>query len=274
MSTRVRDVLMGTLGELRHEPTQKRIRAELGGATVVDSTRAMLVWEPGRVVPTYAVPEDDLDGDVGDATAVGPDDIGDLDAPRLGDLVVLDPSIPFVVHTTAGESLTIRAAGREAAAFRPAADALAGYLVLDFAAFDAWYEEDERNYGHPRDPFHRIDIVHSSRHVRVELGGVVLAESSAPYMLFEDPLPVRYYLPAEDVRTDLLRPSDKRTFCAYKGQAWYLSAEGEPDIAWTYPAPLREADEVTDRIAFFGERLDLVIDGERLERPVTPWSPR
>ena len=102
MSTRVRDVLMGTLGELRHEPTQKRIRAELGGATVVDSTRAMLVWEPGRVVPTYAVPEDDLDGDVGDATAVGPDDIGDLDAPRLGDLVVLDPSIPFVVHTTAG----------------------------------------------------------------------------------------------------------------------------------------------------------------------------
>ena len=113
--------------------------------------------------------------------------------------------------------------------------------------FDAWYEEDEPNVAHPRDPFHRIDIVHSSRTVRVELGGELLAESSAPYLLFEPPLPVRHYLPAADVRMDLLTPSDTRTFCAYKGEASYLSHAGEPDVAWYYPAPLREAAEVTGR---------------------------
>jgi len=156
----------------------------------------------------------------------------------------------------------------------PADPDLHGYVILDFDGFDEWYEEDERNVGHPRDPFHRIDIVHSSRHVRVELDGDVLGESSAPYLLFEPPLPVRHYLPPEDVRTDLLRPSETRSFCAYKGQASYLSYGDEADIAWRYPAPLREAAEVTDRIAFFSERVDLVLDGTRLERPITPWSPR
>ena len=96
--------------------------------------------------------------------------------------------------------MTIRVAGkREAAAFRAADEALAGYLIVDFDGFDEWYEEDERNVGHPRDPFHRIDIVHSSRHVRVERDGVVLAESSDPYLLFEPPIPVRYYLRLVDV---------------------------------------------------------------------------
>src|SRR5215216_4870377 len=115
--------------------------------------------------------------------------------------------------------------GGEAAAFRLADPALAGHVLVDFGAFDAWYEEDERNLAHPRDPFHRIDIVHSSRHVRVERDGRVLAESSTPYLLFEPPLPVRYYLPREDVRTDLLRPSEKRTSCAYKGEASYWALD-------------------------------------------------
>ena len=160
------------------------------------------------------------------------------------------------------------------AAFRADDPALAGYVIVDFDGFDAWYEEDERNVGHPRDPFHRIDIVHSSRHVRVERDGVLLAESTRPALLFEPPLPVRYYLPPEDVRDDLLSPSETRTFCAYKGEASYLSLADEADIAWTYPAPLREAAEVTGRVAFFNERVDLVVDGTPLERPVTPWSPR
>ena len=108
----------------------------------------------------------------------------------------------------------------------------------------------------------------------MELDGEVLAESSAPYLLFEPPIPVRYYLPREDVRMDLLRPSDTRTFCAYKGEASYFSHGEAADVAWTYPAPLREAAEVTDRIAFFNERADVVVDGARLERPITPWSKR
>jgi uncharacterized protein (DUF427 family) len=283
MSVRVRDLLFRELDTLRYEPIDKRIRGTLGGDTVIDSTRAMLVWEAKRVVPTYAVPVEDVDGEIlsvprtetGDVDAHGVPPMG---APQLAGRVVLDPSVPFAVRTTEGEPLVIRAgeAGREAAAFRAADPALAGYVIVDFDAFDAWYEEDEPNVGHPRDPFHRIDIVRSSRHVRVELDGVRLAESSRPYMLFEPPLPVRYYLPAEDVRTDLLTPSETRTFCAYKGQASYLSLadEGAADIAWTYPAPLREASIVTDRIAFFDERVDMIIDGTPLERPVTPWSAR
>ena len=170
--------------------------------------------------------------------------------------------------------MRVRFDGRSVAAFRAADPDLDGYMIVDFDGFDEWFEEDERNVGHPRDPFHRIDIVHSSRHVRVELDGEVLAETSAPYLLFEPPLPVRHYLPAQDVRMDLLQPSEMRTFCAYKGQASYLSYGDEVDLAWTYLAPLREAAEVTDRIAFFGERVDLLIDGALVERPVTPWSPR
>ena len=278
MSARLRDVLMQELPALRYEPIEKRIRATLGGETVIDSTRALLVWEPRRVVPTYAVPDEDVSAEVvpapgtsADAEGVG---IPAMGVPRLGSVPVLDPSVPFAVRSTEGEPLVVRRDGREAEAFRAADDALAGDLIVDFDGFDEWFEEDERNVGHPRDPFHRIDIVHSSRHVRVELGGELLAESSAPYLLFEPPLPVRHYLPAEDVRTDLLRPSDTRTFCAYKGQAHYLSHVADADLAWTYPAPLREAAEVTDRIAFFGERVDLVVDGVLLERPVTPWSKR
>jgi uncharacterized protein (DUF427 family) len=98
--------------------------------------------------------------------------------------------------------------------------------------------------------------------------------ATADPALFEPPLPVRYYLPPEDVRRDLLRPSDTKTVCAYKGQASYWSHEGEHDLVWSYPEPLREAAEVTDRLAFFNERVDIVVDGARLERPVTPWSPR
>jgi uncharacterized protein (DUF427 family) len=276
MTTRVRDLLMGRLDELRYEPIDKRIRGTLGDHAVVDSRRALLVWEPKRVVPSYAVPVADVDGELGPAAGDAGDGALEGDAPQLAGRPIYDPSIPFRVHTTAGEPVVVRARGtdRGADAFRPSDDALADHLILDFDGFDAWYEEDERNVGHPRDPFHRIDIVHSSRHVRVERGGEVLAESSAPYLLFEPPLPVRYYLPAEDVRSDLLRPSPTRTFCAYKGEASYLSLDGEADVAWTYPAPLREAAEITGRIAFFNEHVGIVVDGAPLERPITPWSRR
>jgi uncharacterized protein (DUF427 family) len=274
MSTRLRDLFMSELGSLRYEPTSKRIRATLGDRTVIDSDRALLVWEPKRVVPNYAVPHDDVDAEVLAAADQGGPDPGEVAAPRLGDRPVLDPSIPFDVRSTDGERLTIRADGREAAAFRPSDPALHDHVIVDFDAFDEWYEEDERNYAHPRDPFHRIEIVHSSRHVRVELDGETLADSTRARLLFESFLPVRYYLPPDDVRTDLLRPSDTRTACAYKGHASYFSTAAADDVAWIYREPLREASEVTGYIAFFNERADIVVDGQRLERPITPWSRR
>jgi hypothetical protein len=159
MSVRLRDVHMRQLDELRYEPIDKRIRGLLDGVTVIDSTRAMLVWEPKRVVPTYAFPIADVDAEL--VAAPPAEDVDPTAAvPRLGGRIVYDPSVPFAVRTTAGEPVTIRArdGGREAAGFRADDEALAGHVIVDFAAFDEWYEEDERNLGHPRDPFHRIVV--------------------------------------------------------------------------------------------------------------------
>ena len=197
--------------------------------------------------------------------------------PDVTALRVLDPRVPFSVHSTEGEATDLRAAGqdRPGAGFRPADPDLAGLVVLDFGAFDAWYEEDELNVAHPRDPFHRIDVLPSTRRVRLELDGQVLAESSRPTLLFETMLPTRYYLPRADVTAELI-PSPTRTWCAYKGQASYfsVSAGGRlvPDIAWTYTDPQHDAAQVRDLIAFFDERIDVTLDGERRARPVTPWS--
>ena len=275
MSVHLRSLHWSALEELRHEPIEKRIRATIGDETVVDTTRALLVYEPKRVVPSYAIPDADIAGQVVSASITG-NALCDADLDLVAGRPVLDPRVPFSVHTADGEVVVVRsaAAGREAAGFRVADPELAGHVVLAFEDFDAWYEEDERNLSHPRDPFHRIDFVHGSRHVRIERDGVVLAESSRPVLVFEPPLPVRYYLPPEDVRTDLFTPSDTRSRCAYKGEASYLSLPDVEDVAWSYPAPLREAGEVKDRIAFFDEMVDVVVDGDRRERPVTPWSPR
>ncbi|QEC47558.1 DUF427 domain-containing protein [Baekduia soli] len=273
MSRRMRDLLTAELGAVRHEPIDKRIRGRLGDRTVVDSRRAVLVWEPRRIVPAYAVPEDDVDAEVVAGGGAADEPPPGVTVPRLEGRPVLDPSVPFAFHTAPGEPVRLRArdGAGEVAGFRLRDDALDGHLLVDFAGLD-WLEEDEPNVAHPRDPFHRIDIVHSSRHVRVALGDVVLAESSRPYLLFEPPLPVRAYLSREDVDLGLLAPSDTVSWCAYKGRASYLSAAGAPDVAWVYEAPLREAAEVAGRVAFFDEHVDMTVDGRRLQRPVTPWS--
>jgi len=280
MSIQVHELLASGMGQLRYEPTTKRVRATLGGATVVDSTRAVLVWEPRRIVPSYAVPAADIHGELVPSTAPTTD--GELaDGSLLPDVFarpVLDPSVPFSAHTTAGEAVDVRANGENSpgAGLRLTDPDLAGYVVLDFPAFDGWSEEDEPIVGHPRDPFHRIDVLASSRHLRLELDGHVLAESSRPMLLFETMLPVRYYLPRGDVRAKLVR-SDAHTYCAYKGKASYWSANvgGRlvPDLAWTYREPLTDASRVAGLVAFFNERVDVVLDGQRSERPVTPWSP-
>jgi uncharacterized protein (DUF427 family) len=279
VSIQVRELLANGFGELRYEPTAKRIRAVLGGDTVVDSTRALLVWEPRRVVPSYAVPAADVRGDLVPAGPAEPgpgEDVG-VALPDVTARPVLDPRIPFAVHSTDGEVTDLVAAGqqRPGAGFRPAGKDLAGMVILDFGAFDAWYEEDELNVGHPRDPFHRIDVLPSSRQVQLELDGEVLADSSRPALLFETMLPTRYYLPRADVTAELI-PSDTKTWCAYKGQASYFSVSvgGRvvPDIAWSYTDPRHDAVQVRDLIAFFDERIDVRLDGERRARPVTPWS--
>jgi uncharacterized protein (DUF427 family) len=261
---------MRLLDELRYEPTGKRIRALVDGGTVVDTTGAVIVWEPLRVVPTYAVPVADVRGEL---VAAPVEDVPRRpERLREGLPTVLTPSTAFGAHTTPGEPLTVRASGGErvGAAFRPADPDLAGFVLLDFDAFD-WLEEDDEIVSHPRDPFHRVDIRHSSRHVRVERDGQVLAESSRPVLVFETSLPMRSYLPRDDVRLDLLAPSSTRTACAYKGVASYL-ARGGTDLAWSYEVPLPDAGELAGLVCFFDERVDVTVDGVKRPRAVTPWS--
>jgi uncharacterized protein (DUF427 family) len=262
MATRMRDAMSKRLEELRYEPIEKRERALIAGEVVVDSRRALLVWEPRRVVPSFAVPIEDVRAELVRA-ADGPGSR----AP------VLHPGITFAAHSTAGESLSLRAgdATREAVAFAPADPDLAGHVILDFNGFDAWLEEDEPLVGHPRDPFHRIDMRRSSREVRIELDGEALARSTRAVLLFETSLPTRFYLPREDVVAQA-RPSDKRTTCAYKGHASYLSFDAGENLAWSYEDPLPEAATVKGLVAFFDELVDVSLDGERRERPRTHFA--
>ncbi|MHC9294594.1 DUF427 domain-containing protein [Mycobacterium sp. LTG2003] len=266
MAVKMADLLASHLQSLRYQPTAKRIRACMGGEPVVDTCEAVLVWEPRRVVPTYAVPRAALSAQLVPAGG----DCGDDEIPGF-----LDPSVPFTAHTSPGTCFDV-IAGEEtgpAAAFQPDDPDLAEYVILDFATFE-WREEDEPIVAHPHDPFHRIDIRRSRRTVRIELDGKAIAESSRPLLLFETGLPTRFYLPREDVST-ALDLSKTVTYCAYKGRASYYSVPGGPaDLAWTYHEPLVDAEPVRDRICFFDEHVDVFVDGERRDRPATPWSRR
>jgi uncharacterized protein (DUF427 family) len=177
--------------------------------------------------------------------------------------------------------LTVRAGNKEApgAAVRyqdsPIAD-LRDLIRLDWDAMDAWFEEDEEVFTHPRDPYTRVDIVPSSRHMRVEVEGVTVAESTSPRLLFETGLPARYYLPKTNVRLDLLIPTDTVTHCPYKGQAEYWSVRAgdtvHEDLAWSYRTPLPESQKIAGLIAFYNEKVDIYLDGDLQGRPSTKSS--
>ncbi|MDQ1536605.1 MAG: hypothetical protein QOE58_998 [Actinomycetota bacterium] len=268
MAVKMGSFLMESVPRLRFEQTSQRIRVLHGSTTLADTTSAVLVWEPRRVVPGYAVPDSDLDAKLVPSRAP---------IHALDELPVVVGPENFSLHTSPGQGLDVHV-GDEVlpdAAFRPDDPDLAGYVSLEFGAF-TWLEEDEEAVGHPHDPFKRIDTLHSSRHVVVALDGTVLADTTRAVALLETNLPTRWYIPQEDVRMELLEPSSHRTTCAYKGHASYYSVVGAGDagrdIAWTYPEPLHDGERVRDLVCFFSERTDLSVDGVELDRPVTPWS--
>jgi uncharacterized protein (DUF427 family) len=239
------------LAQLRYTATPKRLRAALDGRTVLDTRDALLVYEPRRVVPWYAVPLEDLDLEL---IEQDPAPVPELHAPVL-------PPRHNDWHTVPGRSLHLSGYGE--VAFRPDDPDLGGRVILHWEPFE-WREEDEPVIGHPHDPYKRIDILRSSRHVQVEVNGITIAESSRPMMLIETSLPVRWYLPRADVRMDLLTQSDTRTVCAYKGVASYLSADGAEDVAWFYPAPLNDALPVKDLVCFW-RPAKVFVDGEAVD---------
>ena len=243
---------------IRMEPAAKRIRVYLGGEVVADTIRPMLVWEV-PYYPTYYLPAADV------RTELLQPDGGVAHSPSRGD----------------GRSFTVRVGSREApgAALRyedSPIEELRDLIRLEWDAMDAWFEEDEEVFTHPRDPYTRIDILPSSRHLRVEVDGVTIAESASPKLLFETGLPARYYLPKTHVRLDLLTPTDTVTHCPYKGRARYWSVRAgdsvHEDLAWSYPTPLPESQKIAGLIAFFNEKVDLYVDGVRQERPSTKFS--
>jgi uncharacterized protein (DUF427 family) len=248
----------GRAGRVRVEQGAKRVRAYLGGELVADTTQPRLVWEV-PYYPAYYVPAQDVRTDLLVATATV------THSPSRGD----------------AQHFTIKAGGKAAedAALRYADSPiteLRGLIRLDWDAMDGWFEEDEEVYTHPRDPYTRVDILASSRRVRVELDGVVLAESTNARVLFETGLPPRWYLPKPDVRMDLLVPTGTVSHCPYKGQAQYWSAHpGDrlvPDLAWSYRTPLPESQKIAGLVAFYNERVDLFIDDRLQQRPVTKFS--
>jgi uncharacterized protein (DUF427 family) len=278
MATKMSDLLFGVFPDLRYQPTSKRIRADVNGSPVVDTQEALLVWEPKRVTPVFAVPEEDLLVRLESPAAQGGDSAQDEYPVRLmGEAPPgLDPRTGFRRHTTQGEELDVvtSALTAEHAAFRPSDPDLQGYVVLDFAAFH-WLEDDEEIIGHPRDPFHRVDIRATRQRIEVKLDGVTLADTAGAQLLYETLLPVRYYIPPEDVRLDLLEASPRRTICPYKGEARYWNfpqSDGGKNIAWAYDARFIDAQQIHGLICFFNERADVYVDGEPQEHPITPWS--
>ena len=236
-------------GRVRVEHGSKRIRAFLGGELVADTTQPLLVWEK-PYYPMYYVPRSDV------RTELLSDDGAVTHSPSRGD----------------GHLFTVRAGGKEAAGAallyeQSSFEELRDAIRLDWNAMDAWFEEDEQVFTHPRDPYTRIDILPSSRHVRVEVGGVEIAETTKPTLLFETGLPVRYYVPRTHVRMDLLTPTETVSHCPYKGDAEYWSArigdELHADVAWSYRTPLPESQKIAGLIGFYTERVDLYVDGEK-----------
>ena len=152
---------------------------------------------------------------------------------------------------------------------------LEGHVTFSWERLE-WFEEDERVVVHARDPHHRVDTLRSSRRVEVFVAGERVASTVRPLLLFETNLPTRFYLPTEDVRTELFEQSDLVTICPYKGTARYWSVRVgdslEPDLVWSYPDPIPENPKIRDLICFFNERVDLIVDGKRLTRPISPWS--
>ncbi len=243
-------------GLVKVETGQKRVRVYLRGQLVADTLRPLLVWEI-PYYPTYYVPLVDVNADL------VPNGHSEH-SPSRGNAT--------------GYDVAVEGGRVDGAALRyldsPLSE-LKDAVRLDIAAFD-WFEEDEQVFVHPRDPYSRVDILGSSRHVRVEIDGVTVADSRSPRILFETGLPARYYLPLTDIRMDLLTASDTHTSCPYKGTADYWNVRigdtEHADIVWIYRTPLPESQKVAGLACFYNEKVDIYLDGVRQDRPHTPFG--
>lgn len=242
------------------DPYLPRVRAMFEGETVVDSLNTRLLHETARL-PVFYFPLADVREDLLEPSATS------VDMPGKG--------------VASYRSLTVgdRTVAEAAWVFEeppPEASFLSGHVGFEWSALDEWFTEDEQVLGHPRDPYSRIEVLKSTRHVRVSLGDELLADTRRCKLLYESNLPPRFYIPPEDVRTEHLVASPSRSRCAYKGSAsyWHVRIGDDlvDDLVWSYRDPDHDAKQVADLFCFFNERVDLEVDGVLSDRPQTQWS--
>lgn len=244
------------------EDSPRRVRVVVAGETVADSVRVKLLHETG-LMPVYYFPRDDVRDDL------------------------LEPSSRTTTCPYKGEATywSIVAGGerRDDAVWTYAepidgAPPLDGHVAFFWDAVDEWWEEAEQIGVHPRDPYHRCDVVRSDRHVVVRIDGQVFADSRRPTILFETALPPRFYLPPDDVDLSRLTFSNTVTECPYKGTTSRYHTAVTPvqtvrDVAWVYDDPHAEVEGIAGLVAFYNEKVDLEVDGRAWERPHTRFSP-
>jgi uncharacterized protein (DUF427 family) len=240
-------------------PHTRRLRAVFAGETVLETLRPLLLHETGHL-PRYYIPREDVRWELferSDHTTHCPFK-GDARywTLRVGDRVAENVAWNYPEPIEG-------------------APAIADLVSLYWDPLDHWYEEDEEVYVHPRDPFHRVDVLPTSRRVRVMLDGVELADTERAQVLYETGLPARWYIPPEDVRLEELEPAEGiQTRCPYKGvTSGYWSAGDEEAVAWSYAEPLAAVAPIAGHLAFFNERVDIEVGGIEQERGAsTQWS--
>jgi uncharacterized protein (DUF427 family) len=232
------------------EPLRRRMSAKLGERTVVRSDDAVLLFEPGRYPVAYFPIADFAAG-------------------------ALRPTDHRTTHPELGETAWFEVVGntRHAArgawqhiALRVHAAILEGKVALAWRAMDGFFEEDDRILGHAADPYHRIDIRQTSRHLVVRADDRVIADTTSPLVLYESGFAPRWYVPREDVVADAIRPSDLQTFCPYKGIASYCDVDATQNAAWSYRAPFDDMAAIGDLISFEPDRVEVTLDDRRVER--------
>jgi uncharacterized protein (DUF427 family) len=241
------------------EVSPRWVRVKFGGEIIADSKQVLLLrqYGPDRL-PTYYFPPADVR-----RIALRPS----FNENQRGEMTYWNVKV--------GDRIAEKGAWTY---LEPPAElaALKGYISFKWDAMEAWFEEEEEVFVHARDPYKRVDVMPSSRHVRVVIAGETVAETRRPSLLFETSLPTRYYLPREDVRMDLLEPTDLTTRCPYKGIASYWSVKignhVSKNVVWSYPDPIPENPKIKNLMCFFNERVDLYVDGQLQPRPQTPWS--
>jgi uncharacterized protein (DUF427 family) len=242
------------------EPTPRWIRAKFGGETIADSKQVLLLIEsPHQLI--YYFPIVDVRMDL-----LIPS--GYVEESRY-------KGSAFFYQVEVGGKVAENAAWAYPQT-QPNRPDLENYIAFKWAAMDAWYEEEEEVFVHPRNPYHRVDTIPSSRHIEVVIDGVKVADTRRGHLLFETSLPTRYYIPQEDVRMELLTSTEKHTRCPYKGVAsyWNVAVNGKvhQDIVWSYLSPIPEIPKIRELVSFFNEKVDIYVDGVLLDRPRTAWS--